>query len=134
MKEYLEELSEELVVSYKVDQEIHVNVEVDDIHLDVDTAVPIGLIVNELVSNSLKYGFPKKKNGNIRIVLKETDGTLNLTIGDDGVGFDKNKINTTGFGHRLIASFAKRLKADYDLDGSQGTIASFKIRDFKLAA
>ena len=77
MSTYLGELSQEIVDSYSVNQVVNVSLDIEDIHLDVDTAVPIGLIVNELVSNSMKYGFSNQNQGVIKIELfKANDDML----------------------------------------------------------
>ena len=62
--------------------------DVDPVSFNVDTAIPCALIINELVSNALKYAFPNGKEGEIRIRLTQTDGEhLNLCISDNGIGF-----------------------------------------------
>ena len=135
MNEYLSQLSRELLDSYKImDNRISLDLQVEDIFLDVDTAVPIGLIINELVSNSFKHAFPGGKNGRITIQLANKSDILHLKVSDDGVGFDRENIRKGSFGHDLIEAFAERLQAEYQLDGNNGTSAIFRIVDFKLAA
>ena len=135
MKEYIQQLTSELLDSYKIEEgRINVILDVQDISLDVDTAVPIGLIINELVSNSFKHAFPDNRNGEIRIKLNEENEFLHLSVIDDGVGYNKNEIRPDSFGHDLVIAFAERLKADYKIAGTNGAAATFLIQDFKLAA
>lgn len=133
---YLDQLTSELMSSYKVNQEkVRLKLDVDDLILDVDSIVPIGLIVNELVSNSLKYAFPDGRAGEIAVSLHRTpEKTLHLQVMDDGVGYKKEDINPTSFGHRLIRALSERLKAEYKLDGKNGSVADFVIHNFQIAA
>ncbi len=122
-KEYIEQLSHELFNTYKIKEEnIHLNLNVDDINIDVDKMVPIGLIINELVTNSLKYAFVENQKGIITVVLKNDDeNKLLLSVEDNGKGFDEDLINNNkSFGYRLIQSFSKKLNAELiikNLDG-----------------
>lgn len=133
---YLDQLTTELMSSYKVNHnQVRLRLDVDDIILDVDSIVPIGLIVNELVSNSLKYAFPDGREGEIAVSLHRTpDKTLNLKVVDNGVGYQKEEINPSSFGHRLIRALSERLKAEYRLEGKNGSLAEFVIHNFEIAA
>jgi len=131
MPSYLKELSEELVENYNQNsQSISLKMDLEDIYLDVDTVVPIGLIINELVTNSVKYAFKNVSNPEISLILKKESDRLRLMVSDNGTGFNPKNINKKSLGMRLIHSFAKRLKADFVLDGSNGTIANFLIKDY----
>lgn len=131
MPTYLKDLSEELAENYSQnDQTISLNLQVDDMHLDVDTVVPIGLIINELITNSLKYAFDHTSHPEISLTLKKEGDGLRLIVADNGVGFDPKSTTKSSLGMRLIHSFAKRLKADFELDGTKGTVANFLIKDY----
>ena len=135
MEDYLSQLSQELLDTYQVGQgNVQLQLDIEKIRLDVDSTVPIGLIVNELISNSLKYGFPEERGGVISIKLQFRDEHLYLEVSDDGIGFDQEKSKKNSFGHLMIEAFAERLQAEYHLDGSKGTFASFLIRDFTRVA
>jgi len=130
MPKYLKELAEELIENYTTEHTVQLKMDVDEILLDVDTVVPIGLIINELITNALKYAFVGIDNPMISLVMKKHSEYLYLEISDNGIGFDQNKQSDESLGMKLIRSFAKRLKADYQLETSNGTKATFKIKDY----
>ncbi|KYK31667.1 MAG: PAS domain S-box protein [Theionarchaea archaeon] len=101
-KEYIMDMVNKLVRSYGATY-IAVTVEVEDVSLGVDIAVPCGLIINELASNCLKHAFPDGK-GEITVVLRSVDGTIELTVADNGVGIpeDIDFRNAETFGLRLV--------------------------------
>ncbi len=135
MRDYIKQLAQELIDTYRIDiTKVNLNLDIDDINLDVDSAIPIGLIINELMTNSMKYAFSNNSRGEISIALSQESGVLLLQVGDDGKGFDPNQNSSNTFGQRLISAFAERLRADYSLTTDDGTQATFQIRDFKLAA
>ncbi len=103
MKDYLSNLGRSLLNTFGYKPErIQLNIDMDELELDVDTAVPLGLIVNELITNSLKYAFPEGRTGTIRISMHRlADSRLQLTVADDGVG-NLNQESGTSFGSQLI--------------------------------
>ena len=104
------------------------------IELDVDRAIPIGLIVNELVTNALKYAFPEKREGTISIRLTEVEGHLHLKVADDGVGLaDSKKIQGTGFGTQLISLLTQQMDGKMSLTSQPGTEVSFEFQTIKAA-
>lgn len=128
--EYIRELTINLFRSYKTNSNnVTLLMEIgQNIFLDVDTAVPCGLIINEIVSNSLKYAFPKGEKGKINIKLNPLDEhQLQMIVSDDGVGlpanFDLKKSNSLGF--KLVSSLVNQLRGKLDLNTSKGT--EFKI-------
>lgn len=122
--EYISDLVRHLYHSFSVSQDrIKFKLEGDGILLDIDTAIPCGLIVNELVSNSIKYAFPNGNVGEIKIILD----TLNehyykLTIGDDGVGlpktFDLKKSTTLGL--KLVNTLVDQLGGKIEVSQDAG--------------
>ena len=133
-QEYIEKLCNSLFNSYKVSpQSIHLQTDIDDLNLDVDTVIPLGLVLNELLTNALKYAFPNNEKGNISVSLKEDKNVLLLKVADDGVGLPSSADDSSSFGHRLIHTFAKKLKADVDIQGEQGTQVLLKIHAYKVA-
>jgi len=133
--DYLKELTANLRYSYVRDgMEVQIDTVADSIYLDVDTSIPCGLIINELVSNSLKYAFPERKNGLIRIELnKITDSQLELLVRDNGIGLpeDIDLRKTTSLGLKLVHTLTRQLRGKIDVEGQGG--AQFKIR-FPLRA
>ena len=130
MPDYLEKLSRSVIETYQLNpDQIKIDIEVDDMTLDVDTVVPLGLIINELVTNSLKYAFPKNREGNMYISLTEQDDQLLLTVKDDGIGIigDEQK---KGFGSGLIKAFADKLDAELLTTEDEGLQVSLTINEY----
>ncbi len=103
---------------------IELVVKAKDIYLDVNTAIPCGLIVNELVSNALKYAFPNDRPGRIHVTCSQTAaGTFVLTVQDDGIGFpteiDFGK--TESLGLQLVNISTRQLQGNIELERGQGT-------------
>jgi len=133
MKTYLEDLVSNLFSTYDVsDGNIKLETDIQDLKLDVDSVVPIGLIINELVTNSLKYAFPDKKAGKISVSLKESEEKLVLTVADNGVGkADISEVkNSDSFGMGLIQSFCTTLDAELSISGDDGFRTELIISDY----
>ena len=122
LKKYIARLTDSLQSAYAARAKIHVQVD-DALYFNVDTAIPCGLIVNELVSNSLKYAFPDGDTGNIWITaITDDSGHIVLIIMDDGVGFpagiDPKKSPSLGL--RLVQSLTHQLRATVHFSGGNG--------------
>jgi two-component sensor histidine kinase len=129
-KEYIEDLAETLRNTYALHTDIEFQYDVDDLIIDVDTIIPLGLILNELICNSLKHAFPEQKRGIIRIELKEKDQKLILKVCDNGVGMIPSE--GTSFGIVLIESLAQKLKATIETHTNNGTCTQVTISHYKL--
>ncbi|WP_081909393.1 sensor histidine kinase [Flavobacterium sp. ASV13] len=128
MPNYIKELVEYLRESFSLGQKIRFELKIDPLELDVAQAVPIGLILNESITNAIKYAFPEDRTGMIYITMEATsENKYLLTIADNGVGFDVNisakKINS--FGLSLIKGLSDDLEATFSMENKNGTI--FKI-------
>jgi len=127
--EYIRKLTVNLFHSYGVDSSaIQLVLNISDILLDIDTAIPCGLIINELVSNSLKHAFPAGEKGEVCVNLSSnTDNKFKLIVSDNGVGFpeDLNFRNTESLGLQLVNTLINQLGGAIELDKSGGT--AFKI-------
>ena len=127
--EYLRSLTIDLLRSYRAGSDrIQLKIDVQDVFLGIDTAIPCGLITNELVSNSLKHAFPADTKGEIHIELfKGDNGELTLTISDNGIGFPEGVDfrNTESLGLQLVNTLTEQLGGTIELDRSCGT--AFKI-------
>ncbi|MEH1864252.1 MAG: PAS domain S-box protein [Nostoc sp.] len=132
--QYIPDLTTHLFDSYNVNSsQIHLNIQVDEASLDIETAIPCGLIINELVSNALKYAFVGNTFvGNIRgeIEVKfyqESESIFTLIIRDNGLGlpenFDSKKSKTLGI--TLVQGLVKQLRGKLEIKSHQGT--QFKI-------
>ena len=128
LTEYIESLVNGLFYSYSIDkEEISSIINVDNLRLNIETAVPCGLIINELVSNSLKHGFPNGENGEVYISLKFIDDKYELIIGDNGIGFPSNIDfkKTDSLGLQLVNNLVGQIDGEIELDNRSGT--EFKI-------
>ena len=127
--EYLRSLVNHLFRSYGVNTNIiQLKINVGDVSLGIDTVIPCGLIINELVSNCLKHAFPDGREGEIRIELRpDNDGQCTLMVSDNGVGFPKyvDLRNTESLGLRLVDMLVNQFEGTIELDRSVGT--AFKI-------
>jgi len=133
----IHQLIKGLFSSYNIhDDRIQLELDIADVNLDVDTVIPLGLIVNELISNSLKHAFPDDRAGQILVRLDRQNDVLLLSVKDDGVGItDENRDKMTGsFGYKLINAFTQQLEADMIVDSSEGTSVAFEIKNFEVAA
>jgi PAS domain S-box-containing protein len=122
---YIQNLVYDLFNTYRIkNSHLTLNLNVDEILLNIETAVPCGLITSELVSNSLKYAFPEEREGNLSIEFHQLlNGKYQLIIEDDGVGLpsDIDFKNTDSLGLRLVSSLVNQLDGTIELDRSQGT-------------
>jgi len=121
---YLRGLSTGLFATYGVNPEqVILSARVQDIPLGVDAAIACGLIVNELLSNSLKHAFPDGKKGEIRIVLHGEGDRVTLEVADDGIGFPANldfQSHST-LGLRLVCILTEQIQGTIELDRREGT-------------
>lgn len=128
--DYIRQLSSRLFRSYQVRADrIELKTEIADVRIGVDLAVPCGLILNELVSNSLKYAFPEGQAGAISIrVERMHDSSAVLTVADDGVGLppEVGFWSTKTLGLRLVRSLVRQLDGEIDVAGPPG--AEYRIR------
>lgn len=126
--DYIETLARDIFnFSMNSMQNIKLNLDLDEYYLNIETAIPCGLIINELLTNSLKHAFPSGNNGEIYLGLHGDNGKIVITVKDDGVGLppqiDIKKPDT--FGLQLVYFLKKQIKGDIILDEGDGT--SFKI-------
>ncbi|MBC7874400.1 MAG: sensor histidine kinase, partial [Ferruginibacter sp.] len=134
MKEYLEDLVSSIQQTFKDKQTtITATIECGNLNLDVDTAIPLGLIINELITNCYKYAFTGRNNGHIVIRLDEHATKLLLEVRDNGIGlpegFDMN--TSRSFGMKLIQSLSAKLEATREALTDNGTVFKLSITNYK---
>jgi PAS domain S-box-containing protein len=130
-EDYVESLVESLIYSYMdVSANIQTEIDLNGICLNIDTAIPCGLIINELVSNSLKHAF-QNSQGTIKIEMKGLNGKYLLKVCDDGVGFPKeiDFKNTETLGMQLINSLVIQLDGNIEQVNSSGTCFKINIKE-----
>jgi two-component sensor histidine kinase len=131
VNQYLTSLVEGLKQSFnKTNKQLEIIPQIASLNLDIKTAVPIGLIVNELVTNALKYAFVGKDSGSIQINLNKDQNRLILSIKDDGVGID-NENPKSSFGMKMVKSLCRQLKAKWEVKSENGVEHILYIERFK---
>jgi two-component sensor histidine kinase len=124
MNRYIPELIRYMKESFAEDRQLHFRLHIDPVRLDVDQAVPIGLIINEAVTNSIKYAFPDRNDGVIDISLQDLrDKGLRLEIADDGIGLreDLGIKRVRSIGMELIDSLKLQLEGRMTISNKGGT-------------
>ena len=123
--DYLKKLINHLFIVYGFDKRsVNYKINADNIYLNIDTAVPCGLLVNEVVSNSLKYAFPGNHHGEIDVNFAiEKDHIYNLKIRDNGIGLSQDLINNNNgsLGIKLINTLVKQLDGKIEINSNSGT-------------
>ena len=125
--EYIDELSNSLLSSYQYSDNISVSTNINHFQLDIDASIPIGLVINELMTNSLKHAFKEKKKGNIFIEIQIEDEIVYFNYSDDGVGFDFDNRKENTFGLELIEILAGQLNAQLDFKSNNGVQVKIKF-------
>lgn len=130
MKDYFLNLSDNILDTFGADGRVTIECAMGQLELDIDTAVPLGLIVNEILTNAMKYAFPDGRRGKVEIQLAQKDDhSFRLTIADDGVG-KSGTTQGTGFGSQLVALLTQQLDGQLHEEVQGGTIIrlDFKTR------
>ncbi|WP_405409910.1 sensor histidine kinase [Maribacter sp. Asnod1-A12] len=137
-KSYVQELGEYLIRSIKGnDNNVDLKIDIPDIKLGIDTAIPLGLLINETLTNALKYGIESDNEGEISIKLQqdiEKENCYILEIGDNGIGFPEtiNHKNTKSLGLKLIHNLTRQLRGTIKRDNSKkGTNYVIRFQEIK---
>jgi two-component sensor histidine kinase len=133
---YINGLVNLLLSSFGISRhQVSFETDVAPVSMSVDTAIPCGLITNELVSNCLKHAFPEGRTGKVRIVLTSSDSRFQLIVSDDGIGLppdlDFNRAQTLGL--RLVHTLVKQLQGDVQIESSAGTEFAITFREVTSA-
>jgi PAS domain S-box-containing protein len=120
---YARQLAPDLVRFYNAQDRIRVSIMGDGVTLELERAVPYGLLLNELISNACKHAFPGTRTGNIMLSLGREDGNIELTVSDDGQGlphgFDYRRASSLGL--KLVRSLARQLRGSAEMQSGEGT-------------
>lgn len=133
--DYIRTLATDLFHTYVADPSaVKLNLDVDDLMLDINTTVPLGLIVNELVSNCMKHAFPDSQTGEVNIDFHKISDDYVLKVYDTGVGFpeDLDFRNTKTLGLQLVNNLVGQVDGTIELDRSHGTGFAIKFKELEL--
>jgi PAS domain S-box-containing protein len=134
MMNYLKDLTVHLLQVYNITPgDVNISINAEGINLGIDTAIPCGLIINELISNSLKHAFRIGQKGNISINLCKEDSIIKLFVSDDGMGlskdFDVSHSDTLGL--KLVETLIKQLDGTFEVVSKKGCKYSFEFKELK---
>ncbi|MCI0716804.1 MAG: ATP-binding protein, partial [Chlorobi bacterium] len=128
--EYISQLTENLFEAYQhKNKNIDLFIKTDEVKLSIDIAIPCGLIINELVTNALKYAFPNGKSGKVEIELSNIHNNhYELVVKDNGVGFPHNIDfkNTSSLGLQLVNTLVGQIDGEIEMENHAGT--AYRIR------
>src|SRR5258705_13488742 len=125
---YLDEFIWYLKDSFDMDR-IEIVTEVEPIELNLSQAIPVGLIINEAVTNSIKYAFTDPADARIIVSMSETVGIVNLTIADNGKGFVPTaEAETKSLGIQLIKGLSKEIRGSLSIKGDKGTKVAIQFK------
>jgi two-component sensor histidine kinase len=122
-KEYLPALVKEVVALFPNSPKVKVETKVQDFAIDIKEMSSLGIILNEVITNSMKYAFPGNREGTIAVDAARTGKSVRIAIGDDGVGIpDGIGLDTSdGFGFHLISTLSRQLNATVTIEREKGT-------------
>ena len=124
MEEYIQQLVQSILQSFGMKGEtIQLQIKADSIQLDIDQAIPLGLIINELVNNSLKHAFEEQVNGQLSVSLEQQEDQVLLTVSDNGRGIEINSQSSDTLGIQLVQLLTKQLQCKLRFITEQGTAA-----------
>ncbi|MEO0472300.1 MAG: histidine kinase dimerization/phosphoacceptor domain -containing protein, partial [Bacteroidota bacterium] len=123
LPDYIQKLSGNLLQSYQLDQKVKLVHQIAPISLDVDILIPLGLILNELISNSLKHAFSQNEAGQIDIVIEQKEEELAVEVRDNGAGLPNgfSMEQSASLGFKLIRSFVQKMAGKLDVSSEDGT-------------
>jgi len=134
VKEYLNMLVENLIDTYSIDKEIKLKLDLEVQHFNLNTIIPLGLLLNEIISNSFKYAFKDIDNGQIEIILHKTaEDEYSIIMGDNGKGYDVKLLDTNNstLGLELIKILSNQLNGTIVRINQPGTYYQLKFKPLK---
>lgn len=134
IQEYFEQLCDEIIAVFgNEDSEIDCEVATNNLKLDIDTVIPLGLIVNELITNAIKYAFKKKEEGLITINVDQEGDKLVVKVKDNGIGITEESLKkVNSFGWKMMRSLSRKLEATIEIKNDSGTTVELIASRFKL--
>lgn len=131
---YLHDVAKSLLSSMVIDDRITLELQAEPISIDIDHAIPVGLVINEIITNAVKHAFPEGRNGKISVAVKRThDNQIELTVADDGIGIaeDVDILQSSSFGTGIIigALVKMQLKGNIEVEHEEGTKYTISFLD-----
>jgi two-component sensor histidine kinase len=133
-RQYLEDLVAQLIDTYsRPGRRIRTYFDVPDLEMSLDTAIPLGLIVNELLTNSLEHGLQDAEEGTVSISIEPQEEGYLLTVRDDGSGLPDgfDAASASSLGLSLVSTLAAQLQGDFSLESDGGTAARLRFRNIE---
>lgn len=134
-EEYIHLLVNEVSALYETKANVDVHVDTNNLYFDIDTALPLGLIINELVTNAYKYAFAKDIEGNLGVTISKINNAMyKLIVSDNGVGLPNiNDIkNTNSFGLNLVKRLVKQLRGSFSVYNNSGARVEIVFQDNRV--
>lgn len=133
IKNYFKQLTENLVSSFAINP-VNLKLDIDELNIDIDSLVPLGLVANELICNALKHGIKDKKDGVLTVSLKSVNDKIVLSVEDDGGSLGKDHLirKEGSLGTRLIHAFTDNLEGELDVKGGASTKISLTVDKNKI--
>ncbi len=127
VKEYISDLTNTITDTLQVRDQIDINIDVDDIDMNINEIIPLGMLLNELLTNSLKYAFKDKQDGLINLTItKSADEAYKIYYSDNGRGFSQSAFeNSETLGLTIVNMLLKQLQAEYEVHTEGGFTISF---------
>ena len=132
LKTYTTQLSSNILSSYQTGiKPVQLTATAPDVQVDVDKLVPVGLIINELITNSVKYAFEQQNNPSLVVELQQQQHQLSIIVADNGPGFNMASLQPgKSFGYKIINAFLKKLKGQINMASENGFRVQITIPDF----
>jgi two-component sensor histidine kinase len=135
--QYIEKLADSLLQTYLINPSVQLRLDVEEVYLNVDTAIPCGLMINELVTNAFKYAFPKGQPGEVAIQLQKDGGDrYHLMVEDNGIGLPEslNIQDTETLGMQLVSILAHQLRGTFKVERNHGTRFEIEFQEHRSAS
>ncbi|MCB9334736.1 MAG: hypothetical protein H6586_01190 [Flavobacteriales bacterium] len=132
-QDYIMALTNDLISTYSINCDIFLDIKIDEVKFDIDTIIPLGLLLNEIISNTLKYAFVGRKKGQITIHLHQNeDNSFELIAGDNGIGMEITlEEESNSLGLELIKIFTEQLDGEIEILDKEGTLYKINFKPRK---
>ncbi|MCK5083046.1 MAG: ATP-binding protein, partial [Candidatus Omnitrophica bacterium] len=133
--EYIRSLIDEIKITYGTSQRrIKITLDLEPVILNIDTAIPCGLIINELLVNAFRHAFPDRARGHIAVSLKRKGKNIELKIKDDGTGMAVNPLSkeSKALGLRLVTMLSQQLSGKISYKGKKGSLFTIVFKSVTI--